>query len=180
VNISVETKVGALLDAYPGIEEHLIAWVPAFSKLKNPVLRRTVAKVATLGQAAGIAGVNPGELVRRIREAVGQSCGEGCGEASTESHAEEPAPDWVIEARVRHRIDADAMLETGVHPIGRVRQCAAELEPGELLCLSSSFRPEPLIETMRRGGLAVYSTEVSPGRHATYIGPAATSETRPR
>jgi hypothetical protein len=178
MTINPETKVGALLDAYPGIEESLIAWVPAFTKLKNPVLRRTVAKVATLGQAAGIAGVDAGELVRRIREVVGENCGGGCGHSGAVET--EAAPEWVSEDRVRHIIDADAMLETGVHPIGKVRQCAAELRPGELLCLTSSFRPVPLIDTMRRGGLPVYSTEISPGRHATYIGAAPTSENLPR
>ena len=52
--INPETRVGALLEAYPGIDEVLISWVPAFAKLRNPMLRKTVAKVATLEQAARI------------------------------------------------------------------------------------------------------------------------------
>ena len=48
--ISPKTKVGELLDAYPELEQLLMAMSPAFEKLKNPVLRRTVAKVATLQQ----------------------------------------------------------------------------------------------------------------------------------
>ncbi len=55
--ITPETKVGALLDAYPGIENQLAEWVPAFQKLQNPVLRRTVAKVVSLEQAASVGGI---------------------------------------------------------------------------------------------------------------------------
>lgn len=164
--ITPDTKVGELLAAYPGVEEHLIAWAPAFAKLRNPILRRTVAKIATLEQAARVGGISVRDLVRRLREAVGQPAGEADA-AATEASEETPA--WVNDEHVRFAIDADAMLETGVHPIGKVRACAAELRPGELIKLTSSFRPEPLLETMRRGGLTVYCAEFTPGRHATYM-----------
>ena len=44
--ISPKTKVGELLDAYPELESVLMEMSPAFEKLKNPILRRTVARVA--------------------------------------------------------------------------------------------------------------------------------------
>ena len=50
ITISPKTKVGELLDAYPELEPVLMAMSPAFEKLKNPVLRKTVARVATLQQ----------------------------------------------------------------------------------------------------------------------------------
>ena len=50
ITISPKTKVGELLDAYPELENVLMAMSPAFEKLKNPILRKTVAKVATLQQ----------------------------------------------------------------------------------------------------------------------------------
>ncbi len=83
--ISPETKVGDLLDAYPEAEAALIAIAPKFKALKNPVLRRTVAKVATLEQAARVADMPVNELVRSLRQALGQDAGEiesggaGCG-----------------------------------------------------------------------------------------------------
>ena len=166
IPINPETKVGALLETYPGIEDQLIAWAPAFAKLKNPVLRKTVARVATLGQAAKIGGIPVRDLVRKLREAVGQEAGEV---TAAEAPANGKPPAWVREDRVRFQIDADSMLETGEHPIGKVRECVARLETGEMLRLTSSFRPEPLIEMMRRGALEVYSAEKSPGRHVTYI-----------
>ena len=48
--ISPKTKVGELLDNYPDLESVLMEMSPAFEKLRNPVLRKTVARVATLQQ----------------------------------------------------------------------------------------------------------------------------------
>jgi hypothetical protein len=167
IPINPETKVGALLEAYPGIEEQLIAMAPEFARLKNPVLRKTVARVATLEQAAKVGGIPVRDLVRRLREAVGQEAGEVAAAAAAPVNGKPPA--WLREERVRFEIDADSMLKTGEHPIGKVRECVARLEAGEVVRLTSSFRPEPLLEVMRRGGNEVYSAETSPGRHVTYI-----------
>jgi hypothetical protein len=43
--ISPKTKIYELLEAYPQLEETLIALAPPFKKLKNPVLRKTIAKI---------------------------------------------------------------------------------------------------------------------------------------
>lgn len=51
IQITPQTKVGELLDAFPELEETLFSLSPKFKHLKNPMLRKTVAKVATLYQA---------------------------------------------------------------------------------------------------------------------------------
>ena len=55
--ITPKTKVLQVIEAYPQLEEVLIGYVPAFVKLKNPILRKTVARIATLQQAAAIGNV---------------------------------------------------------------------------------------------------------------------------
>ena len=80
--ISPKTKVGELLDHFPNLESVLMEMSPAFEKLKNPILRKTVARVATLQQVAVVGGLNVNEIVNRLRKEVGQSSGEA---DSTES-----------------------------------------------------------------------------------------------
>lgn len=161
--INPETKVGALLDAYPALEGVLIRLAPAFEKLRNPVLRKTVAKVATLEQAARIGGVELPRLVAELRKAAGQpDDAPVCAAASADA-----GPAWLAAAPVAVDIDADVMLERGVHPVGKVKESVAALAPGEVVRLRTSFRPEPLIELMRRTGAQVYSAETAPGRHTT-------------
>jgi hypothetical protein len=168
VAITPETKVGELLDAYPGIEDKLIAWVPAFEKLKNPILRKTVAKVATLEQAARIGGVSVRDLVAKLREATGQGAAPAELLKVVGQDAEE-RPQWADESRVKFDVDADRMLEAGEHPIGRIKQCVAEASAGDIVRLRSSFHPAPLIDALRRSGLSVWSKELEPGRRVTLI-----------
>ena len=168
--ITPETKIGALLDAYPGIEEVLIAWVPAYSKLKNPILRRTVVKVATLDQAAKVGGVNIRDLLHKLREATGQGTLDTASASSAVATGETgELPSWLDKGRVCYNLDADSLLETGEHPIGRIRKYLSAGEVGQIIRLTSSFLPAPLIDSMRKSGLAVWTTETEPGCHTTYI-----------
>jgi uncharacterized protein DUF1858 len=154
--ITPETTVGALLEAYPQMEKVLVDMAPAFAKLRNPVVRRTVARIATLEQAAKIGGVSLQAMILRLRDVAGQSAPE-LPAAEPRQDAGEDAS-WLTDGRVVEEIDADDMLERGVHPIGKIREAVAALGPGEIVVLRSSFRPQPLIETLRRAGAAVHSS----------------------
>jgi len=72
LSITPDTKIAELLDAYPQLEEVLVQQSPHFTALKNPVLRRTVAKVATLAKAAQMGGVPIRQMILALRQAVGQ------------------------------------------------------------------------------------------------------------
>jgi hypothetical protein len=61
------------------------------------------------------------------------------------------------------------MLERGVHPIGKIRATVAVLGPEEVVVLRSSFRPQPLIETLRRAGAPVHSS-MQGVTHLTWFG----------
>src|SRR5262249_40180450 len=76
-----ETRIGDLIERYPQLEDVLIAMAPAFRKLKNPILRHSVGKVASLRQAAAVGGIPVAEMVNKLRAAVGQPAwtAEGAG-----------------------------------------------------------------------------------------------------
>ena len=57
IDITPETTVHRLLEAYPELEETLIGIAPPFKKLRNPLLRRSVAKVASLRHISSVGGV---------------------------------------------------------------------------------------------------------------------------
>ena len=175
IPITPETRVADLLEAYPTLETVLISIAPAFAKLRNPILRRTVAKVATLEQAARIGGLEARDLVRRLRDAAGMSADDASA-LSGGSGLSEPAapggpsgaPSWVDTVVVAAAVDADAMLDRGEHPLGAVNRELARLEPGGVLVLDSSFVPAPLVDAMTRQGCDVV-TVAHAGRHRTYI-----------
>jgi hypothetical protein len=174
--IGPETTVGALLEAYPELESALIEMAPAFAKLRNPVVRRTVAKVATLEQAAKIGGISLQSMILQLRNLTGQSVQE-LPVLEPEHEASSDNASWLTAGRIVEEIDADAMLERGIHPIGKIREAVAALAPGEVVVLRSSFRPQPLIETLRNAGAAVHSSSEG-AAHLTWFGRSNRNQVR--
>ena len=70
IEINPSTKVHDLLEAYPELEETLIGIAPPFKKLKNPVLRKTVAKIATIKHISSVGNVELNELVGKLSELI--------------------------------------------------------------------------------------------------------------
>jgi len=70
--ITLDTKIADLLNLREDMKDILISINPKFKKLNNPILRRTLAKVASIKQAAIVGGMEPIELLNRLREALGQ------------------------------------------------------------------------------------------------------------
>jgi hypothetical protein len=165
--ITPDTKIGDFLEARPDLQEALIARVPEFAKLRNPILRRTVAKLATVDQAARVAGLSTAELVRFLRELTGEAA--ATPEAGVPSPAEEPRPAWANASSVRTTLDADALLAGGEHPLARTRRALLSLAPGEVMQLLSPFRPEPLLAQFRQEGFPCWCEAEASGRFRTWI-----------
>ncbi len=154
--ITPQTKVGELLKAYPQLEEVLIEVAPAFKKLRNPVLRRTVAKVTSLAQAARVGGVSVAELVQQLRNEVGQGkFAEAEMGVSAGEYPMEP-PYWYDESRIVETLDARPMIDSGEQPIGRVLRELDKLQDGQIYELITPFEPAPLIDKARARGMSVW------------------------
>lgn len=166
--ITPEMRVGALLEAYPELEPVLVGQAPAFANLKNPVLRRTVAKVATLAQAARVGGLDVRALVQALRAAAGHTGLEARPEAGSGATTASP-PGWYREDRVVATVDADEMLARGEHPLGIMSQKAQALVGSEILALDSGFLPAPLIDAFRARGYEVEAFETTPTRFRTCL-----------
>ena len=165
--ITPDTKVGALLDQFPQLEEVLIKLSPAFGHLRNPILRKTVAKVATLQQVARIGNLSLGMLINTLREAAGVAGGEWKEEASKEHDLD--MPDWLKGATIVKSFDARALIEAGGHPMGQVLDHVKELKPGEVYEFATPFLPAPLLDIVKNKGYVVWSHSPEPGVHRNYI-----------
>lgn len=144
-SITPETKVATFLEAYPHLQDELIACSTAFAKLRNPVLRRTVARVTSLRQAAMVGGLEIGPLVNRLRRAAGQD--DLTDPVTGESiRTDAPSPGWYSPVRVTGSTNASAMLEAGEHPILAVLDSLKKMGPGEVHEVSAPFLPVPMIE----------------------------------
>jgi hypothetical protein len=157
VDITPDTGIGSLLDAYPALEEVLIGMSPAFSVLRNPILRSTVAGVASLRQLAEIGNVPLADLINTLRSRAFQSSGEAS--LSHPYTRESGAPLWFDPDRVTARYDARADLNAGVHPLQRVMNELEVMKTGEIYELVTPFKPVPLIDAARAKGFDSWSNE---------------------
>lgn len=141
--ITPKTKVFDIIEAYPQLEEVLISYVPTFEKLKNPILRRTVGKIATLQQAALIGSVSVGDLVNHLREKIGQNA--EVIEAIDEQYNYK-IPLWFIENKVSMKFDVREMLANGEHPVAQVMEDLKKLPENTIYQIIAPFLPVPLID----------------------------------
>ncbi len=169
LQITPETKIGHLLDTYPHLEELLISIAPAFSTLRNPVMRRTVARVATIKQAASIGGISTAELVTKLRVEVGQSAFGSEGQEYHDGYLTERLPDWCSDDKVVNRIDISDRLAAGESPVAEVTKEAKKLKEKEVMQLTAPLVPVPLLDIL--AGQGYRGAVIKDGNlYRTYIG----------
>jgi len=169
--ITLETKIYDLLNDYEGMKEILIGINPKFKKLNNPVLRRTIGRVAGVKQAAIVGDMAPKDLLDQLRAAVGQeSLCEGCVEESAACHLPEPEPRpaWAS-GKPREALDANKILDADQNPLALARKALGTLDMGEFITIAADFRPEPLIDSFLEKGYGVYVEEQEEGTTLTYV-----------
>jgi uncharacterized protein len=73
--ITPQTTIHSLLNEYPFLKDFLTSYNPEFKKLANPVLRRTMGRMATLERAADMAGVPLEQMEHDIVAEIGRVTG---------------------------------------------------------------------------------------------------------
>lgn len=128
MEITSQTKLFDLLEAYPELEAQIMNIAPPFQNLKNPVLRRTVGKIATLEKVAQIGGMDVGKLVNTLRRAVGQE--ELGAEAASSPVIEVPRaaddPDWTA-GEPQFTVNGTELLQRGEVPLAQVNNLLGKL-----------------------------------------------------
>lgn len=70
MEINGSTKLDVLLKKYPFLVDFLAGLTPEFKKLKNPIMRRTMVKIATLDRVAAMGNFKLEDLMKKIAEEV--------------------------------------------------------------------------------------------------------------
>lgn len=166
IEINPSVTVHALLEAYPELEDVLIGIAPPFKKLKNPLLRRAVAKVATIKHIASVGGIPLDELIAKIREAVGQP-------ESTESYEDQDyfgeRPDWFSPDKVTLSLDEDKVEDKDRMTLVIILKEAKSVKKGEIIELVTSFLPAPGIDTLKSKGYSVWTRKESDNLIRSYF-----------
>jgi len=166
LDITPSVKVHDLLEAYPDLEDVLIGIAPPFKKLKNPILRRSVAKVATLKHISSVANVPLTELINRLRKCVGQAEIEATYDQEDYLQAQ---PDWYSAENISVSIEEAALGNEDKLTLARVLTEAKNLKKGDIIELVTTFLPAPGIDILKSKGYSVWSVQKPGGVIKSYF-----------
>jgi hypothetical protein len=164
--ITPKTRVGELLDTYPELEPVLMDLAPAFKKLQNPILRRTVGKVATLQQAATVGNVSISEIINTLRLEVGQALFD---ETGMQAEINETEPDWFNNEKIKARFDATPLINAGQNPMQEVLENLEKTSQEDIFLLITPFIPAPIIELISKKGYSHYCLNIDHEVFHTYF-----------
>lgn len=74
--LNPKTKVNDLINEYPFIKDFLVRLEPRFKALDNPLMRKTLGRVATLSKVAMIGGIDIDVLLGKIAAEIKSKSGE--------------------------------------------------------------------------------------------------------
>jgi len=142
--------------------EVLVRRAPALAKLRNRAMRRVMARLVTIEQAARIAKIPPVLLVQDLNRALGiRTPDDDQRTASNDAPASkspEPRPSRPGGARVVE-LDVRTELRAGREPFSTIMRAVAALEESEVLRLRATFEPLPLCAVLSKRGLAFRTEE---------------------
>lgn len=122
-----------------------------FEKLRSPALRKMMARLVTVEQAARVAGVSTGALVDDLNRAIGVASANAADVADTpelESARVHPADAPVLELDVRED------LRSGREPFSHIMGAVSGLDLDAVLHLRAIFEPAPLYAVLEKRGFA--------------------------
>ena len=164
-----ETKIAVLLDRFPKLETILLEMAPEFKKLRNPILRKTVARVTSLRQASAIVKIPLAEMINKLRSEAGMQ--EEFIKDKADASPPKESPSWFSPSRIAQSMDARPMLDRGEQPISKVMADCKNLKAGEIYELTTPFLPAPLIDAARKQGYLTWSKQEGDGVFKTYLTP---------
>ncbi len=154
--------IAEVLRRYPELLDELLRASPAFGHLRNPLVRRVQARLATVAHAARVAGLEPAELVRRLNEAADLTPAVdaervAAPDVDAGAHAA-PGPDAPVAAEV----DARPILARGEEPFAAIVAAAAGVPAGQALRLLVGFEPVPLYGVLAKQGFVPRARQLEP------------------
>jgi len=155
--VTAETKIADAIAADPALLERLVALHPTFKRLRNPLIRGTMGRLTTLGEAARVAGVPLGELL-----AVAGAPPPGSVEQAPPAD-DNARPAWLetLDLEGAERLDVRPALAQGEEPLGLILKRAAGIAPGGVLVIEAPFDPAPLRRVLGRKGFSAHAERLA-------------------
>jgi len=149
-------RVSEVLARDEALVEIFVRHSAHFEKLRSVTMRRVMARLVTVAQAARIAGVHVDTLVRDLNEALQLDASHLVAtEELEESSSHRPTALREVELDVRED------MRVGREPFSRIMVAIAKLGADEVLHLHTIFEPVPLFGVLEKRGFSHESARIS-------------------
>lgn len=155
MKITPQTKILDIIRSHPDIIDVLASYNSRFRLLKNPVMRKTFARLATVQHAARVAGINLSDLIKLLNSTIGvtvsdeDACESGIEEKCSHVHVR----DLIEQQHARiTTLDVRDTMRSGGEPFNIIMKTVATVKQGQALMLETIFEPAPLYDVLRRKG----------------------------
>ena len=158
--VAPSDRVSDVLARDESLVDVFVRAAPHFSKLKNRAMRRVMARLITVEQAARTAGIPAEALLRDLNAALGIADARPAVStgSSDKPVADAASPERPTDAPVRE-IDVREDLRSGNEPFSKIMAAVAALGESEVLRLRSTFEPVPLFTVLGKRGFVHESEE---------------------
>jgi hypothetical protein len=148
-------KVSDVLARNESLVDVFVRLSPAFTKLRSATMRRVMARLVTVEQAARMAHLSPEVVVDELNAALGTTPSTP-GDAPATVHVEPPPAsiDGDTHPPLADVVELDlrAQLRAGVEPFSTIMDTVAKLARGDVLLLRAIFEPVPLFSVLGKRG----------------------------
>lgn len=136
MELGPKTKIDDLLKRYPFLLGVLLKQSSHFKLLENPVMRKTVGKMATVSQAAALGGLELDKFLADIAAAISGATGEEvriAGDGAGAAPAQAPAPTDKERQEVLKGIIKDLHAGVDMEVLkGRFHDLVQDIDPSEI------------------------------------------------
>lgn len=153
-------RVSDVLARDESLVEIFAGVAPAFAKLRNRAMRRIMARLVTVEQAARMGGVSTDVLLRNLNAALGARSDSGTHTLPTPSGGgmtpDESCRAYPSDAHPSHaamvELDVRDDLRAGREPFSRIMAAVSTLADDRVLHLRTIFEPVPLYAVLAKRG----------------------------
>ena len=155
--VQASDKLQSLFERDERLIDVVASHSPQLAKLRHSPMRRIMARVTTVAQAARLCKMSADSLVRDLNRAIGIDPAPADTTAGSALDANDAiaATQWSIPASASVvELDVREELSKGGEPFSRIMGAVGALGEREVLHLRAPFEPVPLFAVMQKRGFA--------------------------
>lgn len=157
--IRKDDRVASVLAREPELLDVFVDASPAFERLRNPMMRRTMARLVTVEQAARIAGIETEALLAKLNRVIEGAPVAAKADTAPGKAKAAPPPPGLSETPAELILDLDVRedLRQGREPFMAILKAVRELGSKQVFRLRAIFEPVPLYAVLAKQGFAHFT-----------------------